>query len=116
VTLLPDGRFQLGDAGDAVTYRRVGAYAPSRADLERVVGRYQSAEARAAFLVSLQGDALRMTIEDRTEDSVLLRPVYPDAFHVRDGMVRLVRAKGGAVTGLRLSDDRVWDLRATRAG
>jgi len=66
------------------------------------------------FVVAFDGDRLRFTVEDRPDASGLLKPVYTDAFLGPQGIVRLVRDAGGAVTALRLSNDRVWDLRAER--
>ncbi len=114
-TLLPDGRIQLDATGDIVTFTRAQPYAPTGAELRPVVGRYRSKEAEAVFIVSMEGDRLRFTVEDRPDATGLLKPVYKDAFLGPQGMVRLVRAPSGAVTALRLSDDRVWDLRAERA-
>jgi hypothetical protein len=114
MTLLPEERFQLDQTGDVVTYKRVGSYAPARAELQAIVGHYRSAEAEAGFLISLDGDHLRFTVEDRPDATGLLKPIYKDAFAGPQGFVRLVFGTGGKVTALRLSDDRVWDLRAER--
>jgi CubicO group peptidase (beta-lactamase class C family) len=114
VTLLPGDRFQLDQTGDLITFKRVDSYAPTRAELQSVVGHYRSSEAEAAFIVALDGDRLRFTVEDRPEATGLLRPVYKDAFLGPQGLVRLVFDPGGTVIALRLSNDRVWDLRAER--
>jgi CubicO group peptidase (beta-lactamase class C family) len=114
VTLLPGDRFQLDQTGDVITFKRVGSYAPTRAELQAIVGHYRSAEAEAAFIVSLDGDHLRFTVEGRPEATGPLKPVYKDAFVGPQGLVRLVFGSGGTVTALRLSNDRVWDLRAER--
>jgi Beta-lactamase len=113
-TLLPDGRIQLDATGDVVTFTRAKPYAPDRAALQPILGRYHSAEAEAVFVVAFDGDRLRFTVEDRPDATGLLKPVYTDAFVGPQGIVRLVRDAGGAVTALRLSNDRVWDLRAER--
>ena len=114
MTLLPDDRFQLDQTGDVVTFKRALSYAPTRAELQAIVGHYQSAEAEAGFIISLDGDHLRFTVEDRPDATGLLKPVYKDAFAGPQGFVRLVFGTRGKVTALRLSDDRVWDLRAER--
>ena len=113
-TLLPGDRIQLDQTGDVITFKRAGSYAPTRAELQSIVGHYRSAEAGAAFIVSLDGDQLRFTVEDRPEATGPLKPVYKDAFSGPQGLVRLVVGPGGTVTALRLSNDRVWDLRAER--
>ena len=114
VTLLPDGRIRLDATGDVITFTRAQPYAPTRAALQPIVGRYRSEEAEAVFVVAFDGDRLRFTVEDRPDATGLLKPVYTDAFLGPQGLVRLVRDAGGAVTALRLSNDRVWDLKAER--
>jgi CubicO group peptidase (beta-lactamase class C family) len=118
VTLLSGDRLQLAQTGDLITFKRVEPYTPTRTELKSVVGHYRSTEAEAAFIVSLDGDRLRFTVEDRPEVTGLLKPVYKDAFlgpMLGDqGLVRLVFGPSGNVTALRLSNDRVWDLRADR--
>ena len=114
VTLLPDDRIQLDQTGDVITFRRALSYTPTRAELQAIVGHYRSAEAEAGFIVSLDGDHLRFTVEDRPEATGALKPVYKDAFVGPHGLVRLVFGPSGTVTALRLSNDRVWDLRAER--
>jgi len=113
-TLLPDGRIQLDATGDVITFTRAQPYAPDRAALQPIVGRYRSEEAEAVFVVAFDGERLRFTVEDRPDATGLLKPVYTDAFLGPQGIVRLVRDAGGAVTALRLSNDRVWDLKAER--
>jgi CubicO group peptidase (beta-lactamase class C family) len=114
VKLLPGDRFQLNQTGDVITFKRVESYAPTRAELQSIVGQYRSAEAEASFIVSLDGDHLRFTVGGRPEATGPLKPIYKDAFVGPQGLVRLVFDTSGTVTALRLSNDRVWDLRAER--
>lgn len=114
VTLLPGDRFQLNQTGDVIAFKRVESYAPTRAELQSIVGHYRSDEAEASFIVWMDGDHLRFTVEDRPEATGPLKPVYKDAFAGPQGLVRPVFGAGGTVTALRLSNDRVWDLRAER--
>jgi CubicO group peptidase (beta-lactamase class C family) len=114
VTLLPGDRFQLNQTGDVIAFKRVESYAPTRAELQSIVGHYRSDEAEASFIVSMDGDHLRFTVEDRPEATGALKPVYKKAFAGPQGLVRPVFGAGGTVTALRLSNDRVWDLRAER--
>jgi CubicO group peptidase (beta-lactamase class C family) len=114
VKLLPPDRFQVDQIGDLVTFSRVDTYAPTHAGLQSIAGHYASAEAEATFIVSLDGERLRFTVDERPEHSGILKPVYKDAFTGPDVLVRLIFGAGGKVTGLRLSNDRVWDLRAER--
>jgi CubicO group peptidase (beta-lactamase class C family) len=115
VRLPPGDRLQLDQTGDLITFKRVEPYAPTRAEMQSVVGHYRSADAEAAFVVSFDGERLRFTVEDRPEATGPLKPIYKDAFLGPQGLlVRLVFGSGGKVTALRLSNDRVWDLRAQR--
>ncbi len=114
VTLLSDGRLQFPETGDVDTYLPVAGFEPGLDDLQKIVGRYRSAEADADFVVSRKGDRLSLAVADRPDSAGILTPAYVDAFTWTDGVVRLVRGADGRVTALRLSDGRVWDLRAER--
>jgi hypothetical protein len=114
VTLLPDGRLQFPETGDLDTYTRAPPFAPDAEDLQRVVGRYRSDEAGADFVVYRKGGTLSLAVADRPDSATVLTPAYLDAFTSPGGVVRLVRGADGRVTALRLSDGRVWDLRADR--
>jgi CubicO group peptidase (beta-lactamase class C family) len=116
VTLLADGRIGFPSNGETITYSPAPAYSPSQADLQAIVGRYHSAEAAADYLISMEGGALLMRVVDRADSAERLVPTYAGAFSWSGGevAVRLLQAADGHVTGLRLSDDRVWDLRANR--
>ena len=51
----------------------------------------------------------------RRPDTVLkLTPVYADAFEAPQLGLVIFRRDGGRVTGLSVSQDRVWDLRFVR--
>lgn len=125
----PGDGLQIGDApawpaaagklvedyeGDRETFTRVDGYAPSAADLGAVVGRYHSDEADATWVATLEKDGIRLTLTDRPEATTLLKPIYKDAFRGSHFIVRLVHAADGRVTALRLSNERVWDMRFDR--
>jgi len=116
VTLLADGRIGFTSDGETITYSPAPAYSPSQADLQAIVGRYHSDEAAADYVISMAGGALLMRVVDRPDSVEPLVPTYAGAFSWSGGevAVRLLQAADGHVTGLRLSDDRVWDLRANR--
>ena len=90
------------------------AYAPTPVDLRAIAGRYQSAEADAAYVVTVEPEGLRLTVAERPDANVRLKPAYRDAFTFPGGVVRLVRGPRGQVTALRLSNSRVWSLLARR--
>jgi CubicO group peptidase (beta-lactamase class C family) len=107
-------RLEVPETGDLDVYRRAEAWTPTSGDLAAVVGRFHSDEAAATWIVTRDGDRLRMTAEDRPEASHPLEPAYRDAFTTPGTVVRLVRDGAGKVTALRLSNSRVWDLRFER--
>ena len=119
VTLLSGGQIQIVDIGNAntlTTFTRVPAYVQTTTQLTEIAGRYRSVETDADYIVTPEAGGLRLTIEQRPGDSFLYKPAYADAFRRIEGagMLRLVRGPRGGVIALRLSDDRVWDLRADR--
>jgi len=88
---------------------RVDTTKPDAASLQAYVGTYQSDEAEATLVAAIEGDTL---VLKRRPDTVLrLNPVYVDAFRAPLGLVRFRRDAAGKVTGLSVSQDRVWDLR-----
>ena len=114
VAVLSDGRLQVPIEGDRETFTRAQAFAPSSADLARIIGRYRSDEAQVAYVVTLDKDGLRMTAETRPDYSFLLKPAYLDTFTAGYRIIRLVRGPDGHVTALRISEDRAWDMRFDR--
>jgi hypothetical protein len=50
-------------------------------------------------------------VDRRPNDSIPLTPTYKDAFNSSLGVVRFLRDSSGKVTGLSVSESRVWDLR-----
>jgi len=117
VILLPGGRMlfhQPGLEGTVTTFKRVPGNSLTPGQLAGIAGHYRSDEAEADFIVTTEAGGLRLTIEQRPGTSVLYKPAYADAFLTDDGMIRVLRGTGGEVTGLRLSEESVWDLRADR--
>jgi CubicO group peptidase (beta-lactamase class C family) len=103
-------RLEFSNQGDTIIYRLMRSYAPTPAELSEVVGHYRSADAAASYTVSRTGETLLLAIDDRPDLSFRLTPAYTDAFTYAKGVVRLQRDGAGQVVGLRLSNDRVWDL------
>lgn len=115
IAMLPNGSLQTPFAGgDVRTLAPEEAYQPSMEDKIHIRGLYRSAEADATYVVTLAGDTLQMIVEDRPDIVATLKPIYRDAFAAKHFFVRLVRGGDGSVVALRLSDDRVWDLRFDR--
>ncbi len=107
---LSDGRISLHSEGDATVYARAAVYAPTPADLVRISGRYHNDEVPVTYQVTAVAGGLNVIAEGRPSQSRLFVPAYSDAFISDDMMLRPVRGPDGSVTGIRISDDRVWNL------
>ena len=65
--------------------------------------------------MATQGAGLVM--KQRPDKTIPLTPIYKDAFAAPPlGMVIFRRDGTGRVTGLTVSQDRVWDMRVSRQG
>lgn len=109
-SVLADGRLRLDAEGDATLYVREPAYAPTPADLARIGGRFHNDEVPVTYQVTAVPGGLQVVAEGRPGKRRLFVPAYADAFISGDVMLRPVRGADGQVTGIRLSDDRVWNL------
>jgi hypothetical protein len=108
--LLADGRLRFDAEGDATFFDREQAYAPTPADLSRMAGRFHSDEVPVTYQVTAEAGGLRVVAEDRPGKSRLFVPAYAGAFIAGDVMLRPMLDHEGRVTGIRISDDRVWNL------
>ncbi|MBY8822915.1 serine hydrolase domain-containing protein [Sphingomonas colocasiae] len=112
-----DGRggFTLRDEFGAIShYRSVAGSAPSGTELARFAGDYTSDEAEAAYSVTLREGQLTMALRGRPDEAFPLTPAYRDAFTIADTLVRFRRDGQGAISGLSVGNERVWDLRFAR--
>ncbi|MBE3123793.1 MAG: hypothetical protein IMZ65_03235, partial [Planctomycetes bacterium] len=104
---------QRTDAFGAVErFERIAPAAPTATGLAPLVGRYESDEAEVVMDVAAEGGVL--VLKRRPDSVVTLTPVYADAFRGSIGLVRFHRDPAGAVKGLSVMVDRVWDLRFKR--
>jgi CubicO group peptidase (beta-lactamase class C family) len=108
--MLPDGRLRLDTEGDATLYSRVQAYAPTPAELARMAGRFHNDEVPVTYQITAAHDGLNVIADDRPGKTRLFVPAYSNAFISGDTLLRPVRGPDGSVTGIRISDDRVWNL------
>ncbi|HUB90672.1 MAG TPA: serine hydrolase domain-containing protein [Dyella sp.] len=108
--VLPDGRLRLDAEGDTTFYVREPAYAPTPADLAHIAGRFHNDEVPVTYQVTAVTGGLQVVAEGRPGKRRLFLPAYPDAFISGDVMLRPMRDADGQVTGIRISDDRVWNL------
>jgi len=91
------------------SYERAIAAMPGAADLGALVGTYVSDEADTTFEAVVEAGSL---VLKRSPDAILkLTPAYADAFiSPALGGVIFRRDASGKVTGLSVTQDRVWDL------
>lgn len=89
------------------------SFKPTAAQLESYAGTYSSDEAEAVFTIVVEGESL--VLKRRPDARITLRPTVDDTFNAGSGIgtVKFLRT-GAHVTGLSVSQDRVFDLRFTR--
>ena len=107
-----DGRggAKLADAfGTVDTFERVPPSKPTASQLRGLTGSYVSDEAETTLTVTLDADTL--VVKRRPDTTLLLTPVYTDAFNAPQLGLVIFRREGGKVTALSVVQDRVWDLR-----
>jgi CubicO group peptidase (beta-lactamase class C family) len=101
------------DNGTSEAYERVQPASPTTDELKDLAGTYVSDEAEVEIRVVTEGAELR--ILRRPDTSLVLRPIYRDAFSAPSmGLVRFRRDQANRVTALSVTADRVWDLRFER--
>jgi CubicO group peptidase (beta-lactamase class C family) len=107
------GAIAADEYGTTTAFEQVAAAKPSAHDLEAYVGAYVSDEAETELRASVEHGTL--VLERRPDTTIVLKPLYADAFDAPQlGTVIFRRDAAGRVTGLSVSQDRVWDLRFTR--
>ncbi len=91
------------------------SFTPSAAQLAAYAGTYTSEEAETVFTIGVEGASL--VLRRRPDTTITLRPTVEDSFTAGGGIgtIRFLRS-GARVTGLSVTQDRVFDLRFTRAG
>lgn len=99
-------------SGAPVVLERVAAANPTAAQLEGLVGRYDSDEAETTFTARVRAGALELA--QRPATVYRLTPLYADAFDSDLGTIVFRRDAAGRVTALSVVQDRVWDLRFRR--
>jgi CubicO group peptidase (beta-lactamase class C family) len=82
---------------------------PTQAEMQTLTGDYVSDEAETTLKVVLTLKGLE--IRQRPDTVYPLKPTYTDGFECELGSVRFVRDTSGHVTGMSLSNSRMWDLR-----
>jgi hypothetical protein len=113
-TVLSEDRIGLDATGDTIVFERKAAYAPTSQDLQRIAGRYANSEAETIYRVSVAPDGLTVVVEERPDQIKTFKPTYVGAFAAPQMTLRPVVEPDGKVAAIRVSDDRVWDLRFDR--
>ena len=104
----PAGFALISPDGDTLRHEPVTAVQPTAAQLAEYAGRYESAEAEATMLMTVENG--RLVMSDPVGNKVPLLPVYADGFGAGGGSFRFVRDASGKVSGLVVGSDRVWAL------
>lgn len=89
------------------------AFKPTPAQLAAYAGTYTSDEAETVFTIAVEGESL--ILKRRPDTKITLRPTVEDTFNAAAGIgaIKFLRT-GDRVTGLSVSQDRVFDLRFAR--
>ncbi|MDZ4375847.1 MAG: serine hydrolase domain-containing protein [Phenylobacterium sp.] len=99
-----------GVDGEVATFRRITPARPTGEDLQAIAGAYASSEVGAVLNLSVRNGRLILAPADRPSTAEAVAPLHPDAFRVDGGIVRVLRAPDGRVTGLRFTTGRVHSL------
>jgi CubicO group peptidase (beta-lactamase class C family) len=102
----------LDQYGTVEPYERIREANLQPRPLTDYVGTYVSDEAEVTFVASVQDGTL--VLKRRPDTTIRLAAVYADGFRGL-GFIRFHRDSAGKVTGLSVSQDRVWDLRFAKA-
>jgi CubicO group peptidase (beta-lactamase class C family) len=98
--------------GTVDVYERVAPVRPGADQLQEFAGTYSSDEAETILTVAVRGESL--VVKRRPDTELKLTPIYADAFDAPQLGLVIFRRDGRRVTGLTVSQDRVWDLRFVR--
>lgn len=94
-----DGLHLISHHKPEALYERVPEATPSAADLAAYAGRYESDEAQATWLVTV--DAGKLNARTSPAESFALEPTYADGFSAGNGtLVHFTRDANGAIDGV----------------
>jgi hypothetical protein len=107
------GRVTITDAfGRVNALERVKPWTPALHDLAALAGEYSSGEAETSFTAAVVDGQL--VLRQRPDRVIALTPLYENAFSSSMGTIRFARNGAGRVTGLTITQDRVWLIRFAR--
>lgn len=100
--------------GPTVGLQRDDTDRPADKELEEFAGAYESPEVETVLSVEMAGGAL--VIKRRPDTVIPLRPHSTDRFEAGAGLGLITfRRANGKVDAFSVTQDRVWDLKFTRA-
>lgn len=101
--------------GEVTRYRRAEPWSPTAAELEALVGRYESADLSATFDVVTVDGGVRVHLNGGDE-AVPLTPVSRDVFQVARMVFRFLRDDADRVVAIDHSNPVLRGIRFTRVG
>ena len=110
----PDAFEIVSMEGEVTRYRRAEPWSPTPADLETIVGRYESADLSASFDVVAVDGGVRVRLNGG--EVVPITPVARDVFQVARMVFRLVRDDADDVVAIDHSNPVLRGIRFARVG
>ena len=104
-------RLRRGTGRDQI-FQQMTPFAPTPAQLAAFAGRYRSAELET--VVDVKATDSTLVLSERRPGSLVMRPVYTDAFRGGIGVTEFSRDASGRVTGFVVNAGRVRALRFDR--
>jgi hypothetical protein len=104
-------RLRRGTGRDQL-FQQMTPFSPTPAQLAAFTGRYRSAELET--VVDIKATDSTLVFSERRPGSIVMRPVYTDAFRGGIGVTEFSRDAAGRVTGFVINAGRVRALRFDR--
>ena len=110
----PDLLHELNADGSVFeSFHRVSRPGDAAMDTTGLAGRYASAETLATYRVRVEGGRLAIQVEDRPAFVLMFDALGPNVYRSTGTLVHVDRDARGRVEAIRLSTDRLRDLRLT---
>jgi hypothetical protein len=111
----PDGFEIVSMEGEVSRYVRAEPWAPTAADVQGLVGRYESPDLAATFDVITGEEGVRVRLND-AQRIVPISPAARDVFQVAQMVFRFLRDDADRVVAIDYSDPALRGIRFVRAG
>jgi hypothetical protein len=96
--------------GTLTEFAREQSWKPGAGDLDAYAGRYVSDEAETTLTAVVESG--RLVLKRRPDTTIALTALYVNAFTAPQlGTVIFTRGADGRVTGLKVVQDRVWNMK-----